>query len=135
MSKVAIVIPTYNESENLPSVIDSIEKNLKGINFQVIVIDDNSTDGTAVTAQKLNRRYGNITVYQRPKKKGLGSAIRKGMEIALSSKNTAYIVTLDADLQHNPREIKRLLEEAEDADLVIGSRYTKRRQNSWLERT
>jgi len=122
---VSVVVPTYNESENLPRVINSIGEALKEIDFKVIVVDDNSTDGTATTAKKLSQRYKNIIVCQRPRKRGLGSAIRKGMEIALSFKNTAYIVTIDADLQHSPKEIVRLLRETENADLVVGSRYVK----------
>lgn len=125
MDRICIIIPTYNESESLPFLINTIEEVLKGRKFEVIIVDDRSIDGTAFKARKLNEIYGNIIVYERQGKYGIGSAIRKGMEIALSFEDVTHIVTMDADMQHNPTEINRLIEEASDVDLVIGSRYIK----------
>lgn len=125
MSKVCMVIPTYNEAENLPKLMEALENNMQKGDFKVIVVDDNSPDGTAEVAEKLNWRYGNIIIHRRPEKLGIGSAIRDGLQIALSFADSEYIVTMDADLSHNPKDVPHLLSETENADLIQGSRYVK----------
>lgn len=125
MSRVCIVIPTYQESENLPRLIEELEKTLKGEDFQLLVVDDNSPDGTADMAEKMNRHYKNILVHRRKDRFGIGEAIRDGFKIATSRPKCEYIVTMDADLSHNPKEIPRLLRETKNCDLVQGSRYVK----------
>lgn len=125
MSQVCMVIPTYNETENLPKLIEALEGEIQKGNFKVIVVDDNSPDGTAEVAKKLNWRYGNIIVHSRPKKLGIGSAVRDGLQIALQFADSEHIVTMDADLSHNPKDVSRLLSETENADLIQGSRYVK----------
>ena len=125
MSKVCVVIPTYNEAENLPKLVWALEEELQKEDFKIIVADDNSPDGTAEIAKKLNERYGNIVIHRRPSKLGIGSAIRVGLKVALSFPDCEHVVTMDADLSHNPKDVRRLLSEAEDADLVQGSRYMK----------
>lgn len=125
MSKVCVVVPTYEEAENLPKLVGTLEESLQKKEFMLIVIDDNSPDGTADVAEKLNRHYGNIVVHRRPRKLGIGSATRDGIKIALSFPNCKHIVTMDADLSHNPKDVRRLLIEAENADLIQGSRYIK----------
>jgi dolichol-phosphate mannosyltransferase len=126
MSKTCIIVPTYNEAENITNLVEKLEQCLED-DFEIIIVDDNSPDGTAEIAQNLNQRYRNIVVYKRPGKKGIGSAVRNGMQIALSSPNCKYIVTMDADFSHNPNDVQRLLSEAKDKniDLVQGSRYIK----------
>ena len=123
MSRICVVIPTYNEAENLPRLTAQIEQALRGLNFELVVIDDNSPDNTARVAERLNCIYGNITVKVRAKKSGLGSALLSGLEVALSKKDVECIVTLDADFSHDPQQIPRLLRVADAADLVQGSRY------------
>ncbi len=125
MSKVCVVIPTYNEAENLPKLVGALEEELQKKDFEIIVVDDNSPDGTAEIAKKLNERYGNIIINRRPSKLGIGSAIREGLKIALSFADCEHVVTMDADLSHNPKDVRHLLSEAENADLVQGSRYMK----------
>lgn len=125
MSKVCVVIPTYNEAENLPRLVGAIEQELQEEDFKIIVVDDNSPDGTAGVVAKLDQSYRNIIIYHRPSKLGIGSAIHDGLKIALSFLDCEYIVTMDADLSHDPKDVRRLLSEAEDADLVQGSRYMK----------
>lgn len=125
MSKFCIIVPTYNEVENLPKLVEALENEMQKKDFSVIVVDDNSSDGTPEVARKLNRRYGNIIIHRRPSKLGIGSAIRDGLKIALSFLGSEYIVTMDADLSHNPKDVPRLLGEAKNADLVQGSRYIK----------
>jgi len=125
MAKVSIVIPTYNEVENIGNLIDKIEA-VNG-DFGIIVVDDNSPDGTAKAAEELAPKWGNIVLHRRPGKLGIGSAIREGLKRALSFTDCHYVVTLDADLSFNPQDIPRLLKAAEEKDvgLIQGSRYVK----------
>lgn len=126
MGIVNIVIPTYNEAENLPTLINMLEETLtKDILDTIIIIDDNSPDKTAIIAEEMNQRYKNIVIRQRLCKLGIGNAVRDGLKMALSLNNCVFIITMDADLSHHPTSINRLLSEAKNADLVLGSRYVK----------
>jgi dolichol-phosphate mannosyltransferase len=120
-----VVVPTYNEAGNLPSLAEKVERVLKGSSFGLIVVDDGSPDGTAEVAKRLKRVHGNIEVKVRAGKCGLGSAVLAGLRAALVDGDVERIVTLDADLSHDPDEIPRLLCAAERADLVQGSRYVR----------
>ncbi|MHA1847029.1 MAG: polyprenol monophosphomannose synthase [Promethearchaeota archaeon] len=123
---LAIILPTYNERKNLtllvPVLEDIFEKN--DINGHIIIVDDNSKDGTARVAIKFARVYKNIVVIQRPAKLGLGSAYRIGFKKALSM-GKKIIMEMDADLSHRPSYIPKFLKciEKYDSGLVIGSRY------------
>ncbi|MFC1961561.1 GtrA family protein [Chloroflexota bacterium] len=125
MAEVSIVIPTYNEVENIRNLI--VKLVALNRDFGKIVVDDNSSDGTAVTVEELSQKWGNIVLHRRQGKLGIGSAIREGMEIALSFLECHYIVTMDADLSHNPEDLPALLAAAKEgnADLIQGSRYIK----------
>jgi len=125
MSDICIVVPTYNEAENVPKLVKELEDILRKEEFKIIIIDDDSPDGTAEIAEKLNMQYGNIVIHRRHGKLGIGSAIRDGMKIALSSPDTKFIVTMDADFSHDPKDVPRLLREAGRLDLVQGSRYVR----------
>lgn len=117
-AEVSIEIPTYNESENLPGLIEEIE-NL-GINCEIIVIDDNSPDGTASVADDLAKIYPNIKVVRRAKKSGISSAVQDGLEVAEGN----IIVVMDADHQHPPSTIKNLYSKIKEGnDIVVASRY------------
>lgn len=122
---VAVMLPTYCEAGNIESLIREI-KRLKP-DALILVIDDSSHDGTASIAERMQEEYGNITVFTRPAKLGLGTAITDGFKLILSMVNPPdYIITMDADYSHNPNTIPRLLATAEMGfDLVIGSRYTR----------
>ena len=124
MTKLGIVLATYNEAGNLPVLVESLEEHLPSTDFRVFVVDDNSPDGTSGVARQLASRYGNISLITRPSKLGLGSALRDGMSAALAE-GCSYVLTMDADLSHDPYDVPRLLELAEsgEADLVQGSRY------------
>jgi len=124
-SSVCIVVPTYNEAENVPRLVKSLDEELGEEKFTLILIDDSSPDGTADIAEDLEIRNGNIIVNRRPGKLGIGSAIRDGIKIALSFPSCKRIVTMDADLSHDPKDIQRLLEDSKEVDLVQGSRYIK----------
>ena len=125
MAKAIIVIPTYNEVENIKNLIEQIEA-LKG-DFGIMIVDDNSPDGTAEVVEEVGKQWGNVEVYRRPGKLGIGSAIREGMEKALTYPDCRYIITMDADLSHNPVDIPRLLSAIEEgnAGMIQGSRYIK----------
>ncbi|MFP3984603.1 MAG: polyprenol monophosphomannose synthase [Candidatus Bathyarchaeia archaeon] len=122
-SNVAIILPTYCEAENIENLTHTI-KNLK-INTTLIIIDDSSPDATQNIVKKLSQKYPNITLLSRPNKAGLGTAITDGFRFILSQPSTPdYIITMDADYSHNPKEIPKLLQTATQGyDLVVGSRY------------
>jgi len=123
---VAVLLPTYCEAKNIEYLIREIQE--LRLNLTIVVIDDSSPDGTADLTRKLQKKYGNINLFVRPEKSGLGTAISTGFKYVLSSllKKPDYIVTMDADYSHNPKDIPRLIEMAEKGyDLVIGSRYCK----------
>jgi dolichol-phosphate mannosyltransferase len=125
-SEVGIILPTYGEADNISKLIADIE-DLK-LNASILVIDDSSPDGTAKIVQEEQCKYPNITLYVRPQKKGLGTAITEGFKIFLSAQNPPkYIFTMDADYSHNPQDIPQLLATMKECDcgIVIGSRYVK----------
>ncbi|MBE3116786.1 polyprenol monophosphomannose synthase [Candidatus Bathyarchaeota archaeon] len=121
-SEVGIILPTYCEAENITKLIDEIES--LDLNTSVLLIDDSSPDGTANLVRTLQSQYGNILIFVRPRKSGLGTAITDGFKIFLSLKNPPkYIITMDADYSHSPQDILRLLSVANNTGIVIGSRY------------
>ena len=126
MADLGIVLATYNEAENLPRVIERLEGLCLPTGLRIVVVDDNSPDGTSGIASHLASEYGNVFVMTRPAKLGLGSAIRDGMKAAMAEGCT-YILTMDADLSHNPDDVPRLLAAAQtgDVELVQASRYIK----------
>lgn len=117
-----VVVPTYNEAENLPRLVDRLWA-LPLTDIRLLVVDDGSPDGTGQAAEDLARRHpGRIVVVHRAGKLGLGSAYLAGFAEALRLDPTA-VVQMDADFSHAPEEIPRLLEALEQADAVFGSRY------------
>jgi len=117
---LSVIVPTYNEAENIRELIEKVESSLKGLDFEVIVVDDSSPDGTAEIAERLGKVYGNVKVVKRPKKMGLVSAVLKGIRAARYD----FLAVMDADLQHPPELLPKLLEKAREGyDLVIASRY------------
>jgi dolichol-phosphate mannosyltransferase len=123
MPKPIIVIPTYNEKENIAKLISKIF-DLKIDNLNIIVVDDNSPDKTADIVKKLQEKYKNLSLIKREGKLGLGSAYIAGFKKALELK-ADYIFEMDADFSHDPDDIPRMLEAIKNADLVIGSRKIK----------
>jgi len=119
---LSIILPTYNERENIKILIPEIEKMFRHVNHEIIVVDDNSPDGTAKTSEELNKKYGNIRVIVRKKKEGIGAAIREGYN---SAKNS-IILSSDADLSFTLSDTYRLYEKIQEGyDLVWGSKYSK----------
>lgn len=123
MQKSLVIIPTYNEAENVFKVFDEIFK-LNISDLDILVVDDNSPDGTAQKVKEYPQKDHNIYLVQRPEKLGLGTAYIKGFKFALE-KGYDYIFEMDADYSHDPKEIPKMLKEITDADLIIGSRYIK----------
>jgi len=118
----SIVIPTYNEKENLPLIINSLF-DLKIPDLNILVVDDNSPDGTGEIADKLKQQYpGAISVLHREGKKGLGTAYLEGFKYSLD-RGADQIVQMDADFSHNPEKVLNLLEGLKEKDMVLGSRY------------
>ncbi|HSR29351.1 MAG TPA: polyprenol monophosphomannose synthase [Anaerolineae bacterium] len=120
MSNHSIIIPTYNERENIGLLVEDIVG--LGLGLEVIIVDDNSPDGTGELADELAARYTSVQVIHRPGKLGLGTAHIAGMKAALE-RSMASILTMDADFSHHPRYIPDLLAALGQWDLVIGSRY------------
>jgi len=123
VSKAGLILPTYCEAANIAKLIREIES--LNLDISILVIDDSSPDKTAEIVRTLQKEYNNILLFVRPKKLGLGTAITDGFKIFLSLKNPPkYIVTMDADYSHNPKDLPRLLAAAKTGnELVIGSRY------------
>ncbi|MGQ9722646.1 MAG: polyprenol monophosphomannose synthase [Candidatus Jordarchaeum sp.] len=122
--ELSIVIPTYNEVENIESLILSIERVFEdnSINGEIIVVDDNSPDGTADVVKKYTERFDNIRILERKEKKGLGYSYKDGFQAISGS----VVMEMDADFSHNPLDICRILRKCGDGfDVVIGSRYVK----------
>ena len=116
----AVIIPTYNERENIGLLVDSIVGLQLG--SRIIVVDDNSPDGTGVLADELAARYSGVHVIHRSGKLGLGTAHIAGMQAALSD-GADCILTMDADFSHHPRYLPDLMAALGRYDVVIGSRY------------
>jgi dolichol-phosphate mannosyltransferase len=115
-----IVIPTYNEAENLVKLLNQIFA--LHSDFHIIIVDDNSPDGTGAIADALSRKDYRVSVIHRPMKAGLGTAYVEGFKEALL-KGADLIFEMDADFSHDPKYLQDFLEASKKADLVIGSRY------------
>lgn len=122
--RFVIVLPTYNERDNLERVIDALADVRGRTPFpgDVLVVDDSSPDGTGELAAALARTHDWVHVLHRPAKLGLGQAYLDGFRWALA-RDYSHILEMDADLSHPPDAVPRLLAAAADADLVLGSRY------------
>ncbi len=123
--KIVIVIPTYNEKETLPTLIEKLYSEVEKIaeKFDIIIIDDASPDGTGLVADELNKKYHNISVVKRNSKLGLGSAYKEGFQIALEKFDPDYIVQMDADHSHDPKEIALMIDKIKECDYVVASRH------------
>ncbi len=123
---VWVVLPTYQEAENITAILDALldvfdETALDG---RVLVVDDGSPDGTADLADRIAVRDPRVSVLRRTRKEGIGPAYRAGFRHALAA-GAELVLEMDADFSHNPKDVPRLIAAARDADLVLGSRYVR----------
>ena len=120
--KTLVISPTYNERKNIKLLVDMVLGNYP--DFDLLIIDDNSPDGTSEKVKDLQSKYENLYLEIRAKKSGLGTAYIYGFKWALDH-NYDRIVQMDADLSHNPKDLPMLVKNLNEYDLVIGSRYIK----------
>ncbi|MGZ6142795.1 MAG: polyprenol monophosphomannose synthase [Myxococcales bacterium] len=119
--RACVILPTYNERENLPEIVPAILA--AAPEADILVVDDNSPDGTGALADALASQHaGRVRVLHRERKEGLGRAYLAGFADALA-RGYGRVVEMDADFSHDPRRLPALLEASRDADLVLGSRY------------
>ena len=124
MQKIMVVIPTYNEKQNLPLIVEALFT-LNILGLEILVVDDNSPDGTGDIAETLRADYDQkVHVLHRTEKNGLGPAYIAGFKHALSL-GAEIIVQMDADFSHQPKYLLELLEKIKTHDLVLGSRFAK----------
>lgn len=122
MRELTVVIPTYDERENIEKIVAAILR--QPLNLSILIVDDNSPDGTGEIADRLAAGDDRIEVLHRQGKEGLGTAYRAGFRYALE-RGAQYCFEIDADFSHNPDDLPRLYEAACEADAAVGSRYIK----------
>ena len=124
MSRVWVVVPTYNEGDTLRGLVAATAAQLDRLerSWRLLVVDDNSPDGTGAIADALAREHAEVEVLHRPGKEGLGRAYQAGFARALAA-GADVVVQMDADFSHDPAHLPALLEALEQADLALGSRY------------
>jgi dolichol-phosphate mannosyltransferase len=119
-----LILPTYNEAANVEAVVRAARAQLASAAdpYTILVVDDNSPDGTGEIADRLAEEVENLRVLHRPEKQGLGRAYLAGFELALGD-GAGLVMEMDADFSHDPADLPRLIAAADAADLVLGSRY------------
>lgn len=121
MARILVVIPTFNESENIARLIPQVLEQADGV--EVLVVDDSSPDGTGNIVRAMGASDARIRLLERPGKMGLGTAYVAGFKYALA-RGYDYVFEMDADFSHSPKEIPNFLAKIHECDLVVGSRYT-----------
>jgi dolichol-phosphate mannosyltransferase len=123
--RVWVVIPTYNEAENVEGILRAASGELERLvpgDYRILIVDDSSPDGTGEVAERLSHELGTVEVLHRASKTGLGHAYLAGFARALHG-GAELVIEMDADFSHDPSYLGSLLDAAKDADLVLGSRY------------
>lgn len=124
MLKTFIVVPTYNEKENLPMLVEALFK-LNVENLHILIVDDNSPDGTGEIADEIKEKNpGDVSVIHRKGKLGLGTAYITGFKYCLDQ-GADQIVQMDADFSHNPEKVTELIDRLKESDMALGSRYVR----------
>lgn len=118
--KVFIIIATYNERDNIEQLIPEIIRHAP--EADILIVDDNSPDGTAELVESMKQTYPQLHLLRRPGKLGYGTAFIEGFSYALD-RGAQSLISMDADFSHDPAEIPHLLQKLDDADVVVGSRY------------
>ncbi len=120
-TRTLVVVPTYDEAENIPRLVPTILAQAPFID--ILIVDDGSPDGTAGLVKEMQKQSDRVHLLERPGKMGLGTAYVEGFRFAIA-RGYDLVFEMDADFSHDPAEIKNFLARTDDADLVIGSRYT-----------
>jgi dolichol-phosphate mannosyltransferase len=122
--KIIVIIPTFNEKENISKLIPVLQEKFKEIDHEmgILVVDDSSPDGTAEAVKELMEKYKNVSLIT-GRKKGLGAAYIRGMKHAMEELKADAVMEMDADFSHKPEDMKRLIAALDTHDFVIGSRY------------
>jgi dolichol-phosphate mannosyltransferase len=122
--RLTICLPTYNERDNLRPMVEALAQvaEARDLDATVLVVDDNSPDGTGELADQLAEESSFVRVLHRPRKEGLGPAYLAAFGVALES-GAELVLTMDCDFSHDPADVPRLVQAAKQSDLVIGSRY------------
>ncbi|MGH2956471.1 MAG: polyprenol monophosphomannose synthase [Solirubrobacterales bacterium] len=120
-AQVWVILPTYNEAENLERLVAEVRERLPE-SRRVLIVDDNSPDGTGELADRLAAEHDDVSVLHRERKEGLGPAYLAGFREALDA-GAELVIEMDADFSHDPAYLPQLLRAIEDADLALGSRY------------
>lgn len=120
MPKALVIIPTYNESQNADRIVSEVLQQSEMV--EILIVDDNSPDGTADIIKKMMQKNDRIHILERPMKMGLGTAYVAGFKYAIEN-DFDFIFEMDADFSHNPKEIPIMLSKMDDCDVLIGSRY------------
>ncbi len=118
-----IVIPTYNEANNIIRLISDLEERLT-FKYEVLIIDDNSPDGTSAQVEELQSKYSNLHLLVRDSKQGLGSAYQLGFSLSYNA-GFEFVLSMDADLSHQAVTINKMISYLDEYDLIIGSRFVK----------
>ncbi|MFB6242262.1 MAG: glycosyltransferase [Candidatus Nanosalina sp.] len=129
MREVSVVVPTYNEEENIKDFLEEVGSELEDYNYEILIVDD-SDDATAEIVKEMQEENDRISILEREGKRGIGSAYKEGFEAAEGEK----IVQMDADFSHRPDQVEKLLEALEENDVAVGSRYVsggKRQDPVW----
>jgi len=123
MQKALVIIPTYNEKENIENIIKAVFE--LPLAFDVLIVDDNSPDGTGKIVEKLQKDFNRLFIEKRAGKNGLGTAYIHGFKWALA-REYAFIIEMDADFSHNPKDLVRLYDACanQGVDVAVGSRYS-----------
>lgn len=124
-ARIWVVMPTYNEAENLERIVHAVRSELERVapgEHRILIVDDNSPDGTGAVADALASELGTVQVAHRPGKQGLGHAYLDGFGRALAG-GAELVIEMDADFSHDPRYLPALIAASSEADLVLGSRY------------
>lgn len=121
--KSTIIIPTYNERQNVGLIVEAIFEILPDID--ILVVDDNSPDGTKEVVENLQKKFQNLNLLVREKKEGIGKAYINAFEEVLKDPDAKSIIMMDADFSHSPSYLPLMLEAGEKFDVVVGSRYVK----------
>lgn len=123
MKQISIILPSYNERDNLPRLVNEIDKSLKNKNYiyELVVVDDNSPDGTWKLIQELQKIRKNLKLIIRKNERGLASAIRRGIKEAKYDD----IIVMDTDFSHDTETLSNILDKSENYDIIVASRFVK----------